>query len=322
MTPISLDQHHANAFDAAAGDALRGLTIDTVQVNIGLVCNLACRHCHVESSPTRDEEMSWRTIQDVLHAANRAGASTLDITGGAPEMHPRFRDFVDAAIAQGLHVMVRTNLTIMREEGYADLPRWFADRGVELIASLPCYLPSNVDRQRGKHVYRDSIEVIQKLNAAGYGIDDDKPLNLIYNPLGPSLPPDQAALEADYRKQLGEQFGIRFNSLYTITNIAIGRFLDDLRREGKADEYQQLLRDAFNAATLDDLMCRHQLHVGYDGTMFDCDFNFALNLPVEGAQNIREFDPENFRGRRIVTGEHCFACTAGSGSSCGGALTV
>jgi radical SAM/Cys-rich protein len=304
------------------GAPLTGLSLETIQVNIGLTCNLACRHCHVESSPNRDEQMDWQTICEVLAAAERAGASTIDITGGAPEMNPHFRDFVEQAIAREFHVSVRTNLTIMLHEGYEEMPRFFADRGVHLIASLPCYLPNNVDKQRGKHVYRDSIEVIQRLNRTGYGQDQDKVLDLVYNPLGPSLPPDQQKLERAYRQALWDEYGIRFNNLFAITNIAIGRFLHDLAREGKAEEYQQVLRDAFNPATLEGLMCRHQVQVGWDGTMYDCDFNFALNLPVEGeVTHIRDFDPQSLRHRRIATGEHCFGCSAGAGSSCGGALT-
>ncbi|MEX2673078.1 MAG: arsenosugar biosynthesis radical SAM (seleno)protein ArsS [Phycisphaeraceae bacterium] len=315
----------SNGFDAAIEQAARqpltGLAIDTVQANIGLRCNLACHHCHVESSPKREEQMSWQTMQAVLDAAERAGAHTLDITGGAPEMHPEFRRFVDAAVGRHLHVMVRTNLTIMLQQGYADMPEFFAERGVHLVASLPCYLPNNVDKQRGKHVYRDSVEVIQRLNRVGYGIDEQLKLDLVYNPLGPSLPPDQKQLEQAYRVALFNEFDIRFNQLYAITNIAIGRFLHDLDRDGKAAEYQQLLRDAFNPGTIEGLMCRHQLHVGHDGTMYDCDFNFALGLPVEGpAMHIQQFDPQTFRDRQIATGEHCFACTAGSGSSCGGTL--
>jgi radical SAM/Cys-rich protein len=307
--------------EQAIGESLTARSIDTVQVNIGLKCNLACRHCHVESSPKRTEQMSWQTMLDVLVAASKAGAGTLDITGGAPEMHPRFRDFVDAALTQGLAVMVRTNLTIMLDEGYAGLPHFYADRGIHLVASLPCYLPNNVDRQRGRHVYRDSIEVIQRLNHVGYAADANKVLDLVYNPLGPSLPPDQKQLEEAYRVALFDEYDIRFNHLYAITNIAIGRFLHDLARDGKAEAYQQLLRDAFNAQTIDGLMCRHQLHVGYDGTMYDCDFNYALGLPATGPQrHVRDFEPTSFMQRRIATGEHCFACTAGFGSSCGGAL--
>ncbi|MEX0655129.1 MAG: arsenosugar biosynthesis radical SAM (seleno)protein ArsS [Phycisphaeraceae bacterium] len=325
ITGIPLTIQGRTGFDErvgqAAGEPLTGRSVETVQVNIGLRCNLACRHCHVESSPSRSEQMSWQTMRDVLDAARRAGAQTLDITGGAPEMHPQFRAFVDAALAQGLAVMVRTNLTIMLMDGYEELPQFYADRGVHLVASLPCYLPNNVDRQRGKHVYRDSVAVIQRLNQAGYGRDVDKVLDLVYNPLGPSLPPEQKQLEQAYRVALFDAFDIRFNSLYAITNIAIGRFLHDLARDGQAAAYQQLLRDAFNPATLEGLMCRHQLHVGHDGTMYDCDFNYALGLPVQGPQrHVRDFDAAAFVRRPIATGEHCFACTAGSGSSCGGAL--
>ncbi len=314
-----------NAFDEAVqsvtGQPLSGLSIETVQANIGLRCNLACRHCHVESSPTRQEQMTWQTMRDVLDAAHRAGAKTLDITGGAPEMHPHFREFVDEAQAWGLGVMVRTNLTIMLQRGYAGFPHWFAERGVHLVASLPCYLPNNVDKQRGRHVYTNSVEVLHRLNHVGYARDADKQLDLVYNPLGPSLPPDQQPLADAYRVALFNEHDIRFNRLLTITNIPIGRFLHDLAREGQAEQYMQLLRDSFNPHTVEGLMCRHQLQVGWDGTMYDCDFNYALGLPADqGATHVRAFDPATFRGRRIATGEHCFACTAGCGSSCGGSL--
>ncbi|MBI2431411.1 MAG: arsenosugar biosynthesis radical SAM protein ArsS [Candidatus Hydrogenedentes bacterium] len=305
----------------AIGENLTGLTLDTVQVNIGLKCNLACRHCHVVSSPKRKEEMSWETMQAVLRAAQLAGAHTLDITGGAPEMHPDFREFVDVAIVQGLHVMVRTNLTILLQPGYEGLPAFFADRAIHLVASLPCYLPNNVDKQRGRHVYKDSITAIQRLNQLGYGRDSAKVLDLVCNPGGPSLPPNERELEEAYRRALHGEFGIHFNKLHAITNIAIGRFLHDLARAGKIAEYQWLLRESFNPATLEGLMCRHQLHVGWDGTMYDCDFNSALHLAAAGGWKVQDFDPVKFRQRRIVTGEHCFACTAGCGSSCGGALT-
>lgn len=322
---VNLKINGNNTFDQtvseAVGQPLTGSTIDTVQVNIGLVCNLACRHCHVESSPNRREQMSWQTMQQVLSAAERAGAQTLDITGGAPEMHPHFCAFIDQAQSQGLRVMVRTNLTIMLQDGYTHLPQWYAQRGVHLVASLPCYLPSNVDRQRGRHVYAESVEVVRLLNEAGYGSHPDKPLDLVYNPLGPSLPPAQGPLEDAYREALAREHGLRFNQLYTITNIPIGRFLEDLAREGRAEQYMQLLRDSFNTATVDELMCRHQLHVGYDGRMYDCDFNYALGLPAGSeAEHVSAFNPESFRNRQIATGEHCFACTAGHGSSCGGAL--
>ena len=318
----------ANAFDRRAAEAtgggdLRGASIRTVQVNIGLRCNLACHHCHVESSPKRTEEMDWPTMEQVLQAARDAGAAVLDITGGAPEMHPHFRRFVEAGRAQGLAVMVRTNLTVLLEDGYADLPEFFRSHRVHLVASLPCYLEANVDRQRGKGVYHESVEAVRRLNDVGYGIDAGLPLDLVYNPGGASLPPPQAALEADYRRELDSRFGIRFTRLLTIANMPIGRFLHDLERQGKADGYMRKLVDAFNPATVDGLMCRHQLHVGWDGTLYDCDFNFALGLPVnpDAPGHISRFDPASFAGRRIATGDHCFGCTAGAGSSCGGALT-
>ncbi|MFW6060287.1 MAG: arsenosugar biosynthesis radical SAM (seleno)protein ArsS, partial [Phycisphaeraceae bacterium] len=244
-------------------------------------------------------------------------------TGGAPEMNPHFRRFVAAARAQNLHVMVRTNLTILLEPGYKDMPVFFRDHRAHLVASLPCYLEQNVNKQRGLRVYEQSIDVIQRLNGVGYGHSDTLPLDLVYNPLGPLLPPSQDKLEADYRRALDERFGIRFNKLYAIANLPIGRFLHDLRRQGRDGEYFDLLRQAFNPATLDGLMCRDQLHVSYDGTLHDCDFNYALNMPVDETlpRHIRDFDPDLHTRRRITTGGHCFGCTAGDGSSCGGAIT-
>lgn len=260
-------------------------------------------------------------MQAVLSAAAAAKAHSIDITGGAPEMHPHFRAFVEAGVSQALQVIVRTNLTIMLQDGYEDMPTWLAERGVQLVASLPCYLPTNVDRQRGRHVYRDSIEVIKRLNAAGYGRDPGKPLDLVYNPGGPSLPPPQAALENDYRAALRDEFGIEFRRLYTITNVPIGRFLADLADEGRDAEYLTALRNAFNADTLSGLMCRHQLHVGWDGRIYDCDFNFAVGLPAKvDAPHISEFQSDSFLNRQIAVAQHCFACTAGSGSSCGGSI--
>ncbi len=312
-----------NRFDrrlqSAGVEHFGGLSIETVQVNIGLRCNLACRHCHVESSPSRREEMTWETMEMVLDAATRANSTTIDITGGAPEMHPHFRQFVDAALRKKFQVMVRTNLTIMLEDGYQDMPEFYARRHIHLIASMPCYLETNVDRQRGKHVYQESVEVLQKLNALGYGVRENLPLDLVYNPGGPSLPPDQHELEAVYRRELASHFGIHFTQLYTITNLPIGRFMHDLARQGKAESYEHLLQASFNAATVEKLMCRHQLHVGWDGTIYDCDFNYALGM-ASGAGHIQNFDPRAFLARTIITGDHCFGCTAGCGSSCGGSL--
>lgn len=317
-----------NGFDRRVADVdggpLRGLSIDTVQVNIGLRCNLACHHCHVESSPARTEEMSWATMRSVLAAARRAGAGTLDITGGAPEMHPHFRPFVQAARDAGLKVIVRTNLTVLLEPGYDDLPAFFRRHGIRLVASLPCYLESNVDTQRGRGVYGGSVEAIRRLNAEGYGRQQRLVLDLVYNPLGPALPPPQAALEDDYRRELSARFGIAFTHLLTITNMPIGRFLHDLARDGRGTGYEQRLRDAFNPATLPELMCRHQLHVGWDGRLYDCDFNFAIGLGVNdpGCAHVHDFDPQRFARRAIATGDHCFGCTAGAGSSCGGAVVA
>ncbi len=296
--------------------------IDTVQVNIGLKCNLICRHCHVNSSPRRKERMDWETMEAVLRLAENLAAEVVDVTGGAPEMHPEFRRFVLAARSQGHEVIVRTNLTILLEKGYEDFAEFFRDHQIHLIASLPCYIEENVDGQRGEGVYRASIEAIQRLNALGYGADPELRLDLVYNPPGPQLPPDQVALEKDYRRELADRFGIRFTRLYAITNSPIGRFRGDLRRGNRLEKYANLLRGAFNVDTAEPLMCRRQISVGWDGTLFDCDFNLAIRSPVmfDGTRNVREVQPEELLDRRIATGDHCYACTAGAGSSCGGTL--
>jgi radical SAM/Cys-rich protein len=313
----------AREVERSTGDPLRAVGIQSVQVNIGLKCNLACRHCHVESSPKRTEEMDWATMELVLGAARQVGARTLDITGGAPEMHPHFRRFVAAATESGLAVIVRTNLTIMLEDDYRDLPEFFRRHRVQLVASLPCYLEENVDRQRGPRVYNNSVEVLRALNPVGYGVDPELCLDLVYNPVGPALPPPQADLEAAYRKELASRFGIRFTKLVAMTNMPIGRFLADLQRQGKGQDYERLLRESFNPETVPGLMCRHHVHVGHDGRLYDCDFNYALGLGVadEAGPHIRDFDPESLPGRCIRTGPHCYGCTAGAGSSCAGALT-
>ncbi len=315
----------AESFDAAvSANGQVGLyaeaTLATVQVNIGLRCNLTCGHCHVNSSPRRTEEMSWETMEAVISLATRLGARTIDITGGAPEMHPRFRNFVSAARAQDFSVIVRTNLTVLLLPEYEDLPEFFKLNDVNLVASLPCYLEENVDGQRGENVYNDSIEAIRRLNAIGYGVDSRHPLTLIYNPIGPALPPDQGSLEADYRRELRARFGIEFTRLHTITNVPIGRFVAALRRAKQAETYERLLAGAFNSSTVPRLMCRHQISVAWDGTLYDCDFNLALRLPVRERNNVLTVNADTLKGRRIVTGAHCYACTAGAGSSCGGAL--
>ena len=306
----------------ATGTPLGAASVQTVQVNVGLVCNLACHHCHVESGPKRTEAMSRETMAQVIAVVRRTGAAVVDVTGGAPEMHPEFRWFVDQARAAGAAVMVRTNLTILLEPGYDDLPAWMADRGVHLVASLPCYTQANVDAQRGRGTFTGSIEALRRLNLVGYGVDAGLPLDLVYNPGGPGLPGPQPALEADYRRRLADDWGLSFTRLLTITNMPIGRFARDLAREGRLEAYQHRLVEAFNPATVPGLMCRHQLHVSWDGRLSDCDFNYALGLGTDsrGPTRIAEVDVERFLARRIVTGPHCFGCTAGAGSSCGGAL--
>ncbi len=298
------------------------LGIETIQVNVGLVCNQECVHCHVAASPRREEVMQWETMELVLAAAARARCALVDITGGAPELNPHFRRFIAALTRQGQSVQVRTNLTVLLEPGMEEMPRFMRDHGIKLIASLPCYLEGNVNAQRGPGVYERSIQAIRRLNQVGYGRTAQTPLSLVYNPGGPFLPPEQSRLEADYRRELEARWGIRFSALLTITNMPIGRFRNQLRRDNQEEGYIQLLKDAFNPQTLDRLMCRHQISVKWDGSIYDCDFNLALGWRVAGEapRHIRDFEPASLRRRKIVTGDHCFGCTAGAGSSCGGAL--
>lgn len=315
-----------NTFDKAIsnydGDGLTSLCVETIQVNIGLKCNLECVHCHVVSSPRRKEMMSWETMECVITAAEESRAKLVDITGGAPEMHPFFRRFVRDLREKGFRVLVRTNLTILLQSGFETMPDFFREQEVQLCASLPCYLEENVDQQRGNGVFEDSIQALKLLNRLGYGVESNLTLNLVYNPVGPTLPPHQSELEFDYKQHLKSEYGIAFTNLLTIANMPIGRFRSDLTRENKIEAYNQLLRDSINLATVDGLMCRRQISVGWDGRLYDCDFNLALKLPVgkDYPQNIRDFNPSLLAHRRILTGSHCFGCTAGSGSSCGGAL--
>lgn len=312
---------HEAIVDATGGPLLPA-SIATVQVNIGLACNLACLHCHVESGPKRTEAMTRETLLSVLAAVRSSGAGVVDITGGAPEMHPEFRWFVDESLALGAQVMVRTNLTILLDEGHEDLPGWFAARGVHLVASLPCYTQANVDAQRGRGTFEGSIEALRRLNEVGYGQRPALRLDLVYNPGGTGLPGPQAALEADYRRRLADDWGLTFTRLLTITNMPIGRFARDIDRDGRLAPYVDTLAAAFNPATVDALMCRHQLHVAWDGRLYDCDFNYAIGLGADdaGGAHIADFEPTRFLARRIATRAHCFGCTAGAGSSCGGAL--
>ena len=315
-----------NAFlskiSAAQGGILRCIGLRIVQVNLGARCNQGCRHCHLAAGPDRTESMDWRTMELVRRACVQAHPEFVDLTGGAPELNPNFRRFVDELVEDGHVVQSRTNLTVLLEDGMENLPEFLASRRVRLVASLPCYLEENVRRQRGQEVYRKSIEALRRLNDRGYGSDPDLELSLVYNPVGPFLPPSQTELEAQYRAELESRFSVRFTKLLTITNMPLGRFNADLRDADGEEKYLGLLQDSFNPETVSELMCRHQVSIGWDGTLYDCDFNLAMNLPVddEAPQHVETFDVEVLRNRRIVTRDYCFGCTAGSGSSCGGAL--
>lgn len=318
----TIESFDSRAFKAT-GASLRAMDLEVIQVNIGLICNLKCVHCHVAAGPRRTEQMSWETMRDVLLAAQQCRANLIDITGGAPEMNPHFRDFVRAIHALGIRVQVRTNLTILLEPGYEDLKVFFKEHNVSLVASLPCYLEQNVDAQRGSGVFRESIEAIRQLNALGYGVDCRLPLVLVYNPQGPTLPPSQDALQEDYARELWTQHGIRFTKLIAIANMPIGRFWSVLKVRRQDAAYMDLLEQSFNPDTLGGLMCRHQISVDWDGRLYDCDFNLALELPISetSPRHIADFNTGKLINRCIATGQHCYGCTAGQGSSCSGELS-
>jgi radical SAM/Cys-rich protein len=291
-----------------------------LQVNVGRKCNQTCRHCHVDAAPWRTEMMNADTAHRVGDWIRRHRPAVVDLTGGAPELNEHFRFLVETARDTGAHVIDRCNLTIIETASFGWLPDYLAEHEVEVIASLPCYLEENVNAQRGDGVFEKSIRALQRLNAVGYGTR--LPLNLVYNPLGSKLPPPQAELESDYRQELRERFGLEFTGLYTITNQPIARFAEDLRAQGKWDEYLQLLADSFNPGTIDSLMCRSTLSVGWRGEVYDCDFNQMLGLQLRNGRplSLWDFTPADLEDRAILTGVHCLACTAGSGSSCTGAL--
>lgn len=302
---------------------LRAHSVDTLQVNLGKLCNQACKHCHVDASPSRTEIMTRDTVELILAALRRFHFLTLDITGGAPELNPSFRYLVSEARSLGTHVMVRHNLTVMFERAQTDLPGFFRQNQVEVVASLPYFLEERTDAQRGRGVFQKSIETLRQLNEAGYGIEGSGLiLNLVYNPVGAFLPPSQASIESDFKRELLGRHGITFNRLYTITNMPIKRFLDYLRRSGNEERYFRKLVDAFNPNAVEGLMCRTLLSVDWTGRVYDCDFNQMLELGVDPdlPQSIADFDPVKFASRRVMTGAHCFGCTAGGGSSCGGAV--
>ena len=305
--------------------SLRRRRVDTLQVNLGYTCNQSCLHCHVNAGPNRTEQMSLETIGQVLDVLREGEIATIDLTGGAPEMNPHFRTLVARARELGVTVIDRCNLTILEEPGYQDLPEFFAAHGVKVVASLPCYLEDNVDRQRGDGVFKTSIRVLQRLNTLGYGAPDGTlSLDLVYNPQGPVLPPAQANLKVDYDRFLGEQFGIRFNQLFTITNMPIQRFGSTLVSKGQFHSYMTLLRSAHHADNLANVMCRSLVSVDYQGYLYDCDFNqmlgLALKLPGTARPHLTDLRDSALDGGPITVADHCWGCTAGAGSSCGGAL--
>lgn len=307
-------------FGEKLGGPLVAERIDTLQVNVGKLCNQACKHCHVDASPSRTEIMPRTVLDECLRVLRDFRIPTLDITGGAPELIPDFRHFVVSARAADARVIVRHNLTVIFEEGQQDLPEFFAANGVEVVSSLPYFQSAETDAQRGPGVFEKSIDAIRRLNGVGYGSDERLVLNLVYNPVGAFLPPEQSAIEADFKRELRSRHGIEFNNLFTITNMPIARFLDWLRRSGNEAGYMAKLVNAFNPATIAGLMCRNLVSVDWNGRLFDCDFNQMLELGIESPRTIFDFDREKLANRQIRTADHCFGCTAGSGSSCGGTV--
>lgn len=322
-----MEQTRKTFDDSLKGSNLFPLTasgISIFQLNVGRLCNLSCRHCHVEAGPKRTEVMSRETMEACLSVIKDADCPTVDITGGAPEMNPNYRWFIKRLSGLGCPVKTRTNLTILLEEGYRDLPEFFAEHNVEVVASLPYYLEETTERLRGKGVFKASIEALKKLNSLGYGLDGSiLQLNLVYNPCGAFLPPRQKELEADFRKELDRSYGISFSELFTITNMPVGRFLKFLKDSGNLNRYMERLRTSYNPAAASKVMCTQMVSISWEGSLYDCDFNQMLGMKCNhGApDNIKDFCMEKLRNRQIVTGEHCYGCTAGAGSSCTGAVS-
>ncbi|MGE0055628.1 MAG: arsenosugar biosynthesis radical SAM (seleno)protein ArsS [Hyphomicrobium sp.] len=319
--PIERDGRQI-AFEDLTGGPLKPSKLDIFQVNLGKLCNMACRHCHVDAGPDRtDAMMSDETVDQVIAAIQRSSATTVDLTGGAPELHPRFRDLVDASVAAGKHVMDRCNLTILLVPRNAGLIDWLAERNVEIVASLPHYRRPNTDSQRGAGVFEKSMKAMAMLNAAGYGKGDPSHrLTLVSNPSGAFLGASQATLEQEWRQSLARTHGVSFDRLFVLNNMPISRFLEWLETSGNLNAYMERLVAAFNPSAVDGLMCRNTLSVSWDGRLYDCDFNQMLDLTLEPASNahIADFNEESWHRRSIVTARHCFGCTAGAGSSCGG----
>ncbi|HOD35513.1 MAG TPA: arsenosugar biosynthesis radical SAM protein ArsS [Syntrophales bacterium] len=310
-----------NSFDEKireiSGDVLRAKEVAILQVNIGYACNMSCKHCHLSAGPDRHELMSREIMEDVLRAVRQQGIKTVDITGGAPELNPHMMYLAAGARASGAHVVIRTNLTVLLEPGMEDLPEFYREQGFEVVASLPHFLGASVDRVRGEGTFEKSLRVLRRFNGLGYGKEGTGLiLNLVYNPPGALISGSQAELEKRYREELAVR-GVSFNRLFTFTNMALGRFQEFLVRSRGLEDYMAAIRKAFNPATLDGLMCRHLLSVRWDGTLFDCDFNQVPGLPVGAScpRHISSFRSDEFAGRRIVTGDHCFVCTAGAGTS-------
>ncbi len=308
---------------------LRRATLETLQVNLGYLCNLSCSHCHVNAGPQRTELMSLEVIDILLDFIRQQRITTLDLTGGAPEMNPHFEYLVREARSLGVEVIDRCNLTILRQPGFEHMARFLAAQEVTVVASLPCYLEENVSKQRGKGVYQESIAALKALNALGYGSGNGLELNLVYNPLGPYLPPPQASLQVDYKRELQQRYGIVFDTLYTITNMPISRFGAVLLAQGQFNNYMELLKDNFSDGNLAGVMCRGLISIDWQGYVYDCDFNQMLEMPLQhpdvlasdrGRTHITSLINRQMQGSPIRIGQHCYACTAGQGSSCGGAL--
>jgi len=300
-----------------------GITV--FQINVGKLCNQTCRHCHVDAGPDRTESMSRETAALCMQALAKTDIPTVDITGGAPELNPNFRWLVEQARALGRHVLDRCNLSVLLIPSQADLAQFLAAHQVEIIASLPSYQASQTDAQRGNGIFKKSIEALRLLNRLGYGQPDSGlALNLVYNPVGAFLPPKQGAVEAQFRKELRARHGVEFNHLYTITNMPVSRYLEFLVESGNYEQYMERLANAFNPAAAAGVMCRYTISVSWDGTLYDCDFNQMLDLPLDQGlpAHIRNFDPVQLNQRQITTRNHCYGCTAGTGSSCGGSVTT
>jgi radical SAM/Cys-rich protein len=315
--PLRFDQ----ALERQALSPLRPTGIEVLQLNVGKLCNQTCRHCHVDAGPDRREVMPPDVVEACLDALVASDIARLDITGGAPELHPQFREIVSRAREAGRHVMDRCNLTVLLTPQHADLPRFLASQQVEVIASLPSYNPRQTDAQRGSGVFEASLRALRLLNAVGYGRVPELRLNLVTNPTGAFLPANQASLTAEWKRHLKHRYDVDFHDLYTITNMPISRFLDYLLESGNYEAYMHRLVDAYNPSAATAVMCRNTLSVGWDGTLYDCDFNQMLDLPVspEACRSIFDFALDELNRRPIVVGQHCFGCTAGAGSSCGGA---